>query len=275
MLLHITNRCRMACPHCMDNADPNGPIMSIDTCQRAIAFAKDGGDRLLIVSGGEPTEHPQLYDICRLIAHARLNFSICTNGMFMGDPKKEWTFEKVTQLRGYCGSQLYTNPKWYRLHRQTLAKYESNRPKYERWKVLLDTSEIRAMKDIGRARDNPQALAEAESSPYHNSCLSACLTLAQTTTPKDFFDLMFMQTRFCTPLIDCAGNIHLSESWLCPSVGNVNTDPFESIWLKMRQFRPCGGCLGCKRYLTEDTPKMVAARRLLGQSAKEGNANGD
>ena len=60
----------------------------------------------------------------------------------------------------------------------------------------------------------------------------------------------------------------LSESWLCPSVGNVNTDPFESIWLKMRQFRPCGGCLGCKRYLTEDTPKMVAARRLLGQSGK-------
>ena len=275
MLLQITNRCRMACPHCMDNADPNGPMMSMDTCQKAVAFAKDGGARLLIVSGGEPTEHPQLFDICRLISHAHLNFSLCTNGMFMGDPRKEWALEKVTRLGGYCGSQLYTNPKWYRLHRQTIEKYESNRAKYESWKILLDTTDIRAMKDIGRAKDNRQALAEAEASPYHNSCLSACLTLAQAANPKDFFNLMFMQTRFCTPMVDCMGKVHMSESWLCPSCGNVNTDSKEAIWLKMRQFRPCGGCIGCRKYLTENSPKMAMARRLLGQAKKEDYADGD
>ena len=173
--------------------------------------------------------------------------------------------EKVSNLNGFCGGQIYSNPKWYRLHNQTVAKWKEIGAKWEAKHFVFDTTDIRGMQDIGRAKGCPEAQKEAESSPYHNSCLTSCLTLVQSADSKEFFRLMLMQQRFCTPLIDFKGDVHMSESWLCPSCGNVNKWDNNMLWLKMRQFRPCGGCLGCKRYLTENTPKMVAARRLLGQ----------
>jgi MoaA/NifB/PqqE/SkfB family radical SAM enzyme len=240
--------------------------MTDETCRNAVSFAKDSGERLLIVSGGEPTDHPRFFDMCRIVSQSGLSFSICSNGMFMGDPKKEWQMEKVANLAGFCGGQIYSNPKWYRLHNQTIAKWNAQAPKWEMLHLHLDTTDIRGMQDLGRAKNCPEAIAEAEASPYHNSCLASCTTLVQSEDSHEFFNLMFMQHRFCTPLIDVAGNVHMSESWLCPSCGNVNTDTRDMLWLKMRSFRPCGGCIGCKRYLTEDTPKMAAARRLLGQA---------
>lgn len=269
MLLQITNCCRMACPHCMDDASPYAPHMTEDTCRNAVSFAKNSGDMVLIVSGGEPTEHPRFFDMCRIISQSGIRFSICSNGMFLGNPKKEWMMEKVCKLQGFCGGQIYSNQKWYRLHNQTVAKWNASRAKWEAYKLLLDTTDIRAMKDIGRAKACPDAMREAEKSNYHNSCLSSCLTLAQASSSHDFFRLMVMQHRFCTPLIDFKGDVHMSESWLCPSCGNVNTDTHDAIWISMRKFRPCGGCLGSKRYLTENSPKMVAARRILGQGSQE------
>lgn len=258
----------MACPHCLDDANPHAPLMSEETCSKAVSFAKYSGDYLLIVSGGEPTEHPKFFDCCRLVSQAGLRFSVCSNGMWLGDPQKELAMEKVARLNGFCGGQIYTNPKWYRLHKQTVAKWKEVGAKWEAMHFVFDTTDIRGMKDIGRAKTCPEALKEAEASPYHNSCLSSCLTLAQSPTPQEFFRLMFMQQRFCTPMVDFKGDVHMSESCLCPTCGNVNKDNFDALWIKMRAFRPCGGCLGCRKYLTEDTPKMAMARRILGQCSK-------
>ena len=154
MLLQITNCCRMACPHCLDDANPNGPHMSEDTCRNAVHFALGIGFRLVIVSGGEPTEHPYFFDMCRIVSQSGLPFSVCSNGMFMGDPKKEWQMEKVAKLKGFCGGQLYTNPKWYRLHRQTLRKWEDSKGKWESMGIHLDTTDIRGMQDLGRAKSS-------------------------------------------------------------------------------------------------------------------------
>ena len=265
MLLQVCNRCRMACPHCLDNATPDGGLMDSRTAHAAVAFAVSSGVPLLIISGGEPSEHPKLLDLCRLVSDSGLRFSLCTNGMWLGDQTLEYRMERIARLTGYCGSQVYTNPKWYRFHVETVNRFNLQSARWQALGFNLDTTDIRAMLDIGRARDNPQALEEARQSPYHNSCLAACVTLAQTATPSDFFSLMTAQGRFCTPLIDWKGDMHMSESCLCPSCGNVNTDTHAALWDSMRRFRPCGGCLGCKRYLTETTPKMIAAREILGQ----------
>lgn len=265
MLLQVCNRCRMGCRHCLDDATPDGGLMESRTAQAAVAFAKSSGAPLIIISGGEPSEHPELLDICRLVSDSGVCFSLCTNGMWLGDQTLEYRMERIARLTGYCGAQVYTNEKWYRLHVETVNKYNLQSDRWRNLGFLLDTADIRGMLDIGRARDNPQALDEARKSPYHNSCLAACVTLAQTATPADFFRLMLAQKRFCTPMVDWRGDVHMSESWLCPSCGNVNTDTHAALWESMRRFRPCGGCQGCKRYLTETTPKMIMAREILGQ----------
>ena len=70
--------------------------------------------------------------------------------------------EKVAKLRGFCGGQLYTNPKWYRLHNQTLRKWEDSKGKWESMGIHLDTTDIRGMQDLGRAKSCPEAIKEAE-----------------------------------------------------------------------------------------------------------------
>lgn len=266
MLIQITNRCRMGCPHCLDDSRPDGGLMYPAVFNAAVHFARKSGEIHLLLSGGEPSEHPLLFEFCRIVSGDGLRFSLATNGMWLGDEEAENRMLLIAHLHGFVGAQIYSNQKWYRLHEDTVSKYSAA---ISRWKPLgfhLDLSEIRGMLDIGRAKSNPAAKEKAASNPYHNSCLASCVTLAQSRSPSDFCYLMLRQGRFCTPMIDWQGNVHMSESWLCPSVGKSVLDPFDEIWAAMRAFRPCGGCLGCKRYLSESTPKMEAARQLLGQS---------
>lgn len=265
MLMQITNRCRMGCPHCLMDSNPLGEMMSEATFRKALSLAVDHGANVMILSGGEPTEHPRLLDFCREINRTSVTFSIATNGMWLGDEEMEGKMEELSRLRNFLGGQIYTNPKWYRLHDVTVRKYKESKDRWSGLKWILDTTDIRAMTDMGRAHLNLQARRETAASPYHNQCLSACVTAAQFDTLFDFFHYMLMQHRFCSPLVDFKGDIHLGESWLCPSIGcNVNVNTAAEIWRAIKAFRPCGRCMPCRRFMEEQTPKMIAARRLLG-----------
>lgn len=266
MMIQITNRCRMNCPHCMDDSRPDGGMMDEATFRNAVAFALAGKDAHVTISGGEPTEHPQFLDFCKIASQAGLCFSFCSNGMWLNDEKMAWRVEKIAKLRGFIGGQIYSNPKWYRLHGETVAAWNAQKNRWSTLRVNLDLTDIRNMGDIGRAKDCEAALAEARQSKYHNFCLVAHLTAAQSSSLVQFFERMTMQMHFCTPMVDWQGNLHMSESWLCPHVGNVNADTPAQIWDAMKKSRPCCKCLGGQRYLAEkDNMKIVLARRILGQ----------
>lgn len=265
MLIQITNRCRMMCPHCMDDARPDGGLMDFNTTfLNALKFAKTCGGMLLL-SGGEPTEHPDFMDMCKEVSKWGFKFSVCTNGMWMFEPNQVYRFERIAKLLGFCGAQIYTNPKWYRLHDKTVRKYEENLRKWTSLKVYLDINEIRGMSDIGRAETCAKAIEETKASPYHNMCLKTHVSAVQCNDLETFTQILMYQGGFCKPLVDWEGNVHASESCLCQSFGNVNTELPGEIFDLIRAGRPCGKCIPCKRYLSEDDPKMVAARRLLGQ----------
>lgn len=276
MLIQITNRCRMGCPHCMDASTPDGGLMDEATFGNALKLAHDCCPSVLL-SGGEPTEHPLFVDFCKRLSRANTPFAIASNGMWLGDEAGEYRFEKIAKLKGFLGAQIYSNPKWYRLHEETVAKYNRNAKRWQDLKVFLDTSEIRNMLDIGRAVSCDAAKKEADESRYHCSCLVAHLTAVQLghlEKEVQMGRLMYLlvgQGHFCTPMVDWRGEFHASESWLCQSFGNVNRDDRYVLFDNLMKGRPCGKCVGCKRYLTEQEPKMVAARRLLGQGefAKE------
>lgn len=255
----------MMCQHCMDDSSPDGGLMDEATFGNALKFAKDGDCQIVIISGGEPTEHPEFFDYCRRASRSGIPFAICTNGMWLGDEQKEYRFERVARLKGFSGAQIYSNPKWYRLHDDTVRKYRGSENRWKPLGIVLDINEIRGMKDIGRALNCEEAMKEVRESKYHNSCLSAHLTAVQTNSIQSFNMAMRMQVRFCSPLVDWRGDVHASESWLCQSFGNVNRDGAEALFEKIKAGRPCGRCLLCHKYLTEDDPKMKMARELLGQ----------
>lgn len=90
------------------------------------------------------------------------------------------------------------------------------------------------------------------------------LAAIQIDDPQEFGIMMMLHRQFCKPSVDCEGNVHMSESRLCPSVGNVNTDNFADIWQRMRAFRPCGHCKQYKKFMESERPVIAAARRMMG-----------
>ena len=281
MLIQLTNRCRMGCPHCLQDSRPDGGLMNETTFENALRLAHDCGCVPVVLSGGEPTEHPRFVDFCRRASQANVPFSVSTNGMWLGDEGGEYRFEKVARLKGFAGAQVYSNPKWYRLHEETVARYSRNAKRWQDLGVNLDTPAIRNMLDSGRAAACEAARKEAAESKYHCSCLVAHLTAVQIThldrwtRPGRLLYLLAGQGHFCTPMVDWRGEFHASESWLCQSFGNVNRDDRYTLFDSLARGRPCGRCSGGRRYLSEDTPEMAMARRLLGQLMEAGRQEGD
>ena len=68
----------------------------------------------------------------------------------------------------------------------------------------------------------------------------------------------------CKPFVDYKGNVHLSESHLCPSFGNVNNNYWLEIFNNLREAKPCCKCALGKKFLESQDIKIQVARNLLG-----------
>ena len=92
ILLLITLRCNFECDNCVTNCNkkqaPSNEIMSLENIER---FIKDTIEcnkkyKIVILSGGEPTLHPQFKEICLMFEkanrenHFASSLMICTNG---------------------------------------------------------------------------------------------------------------------------------------------------------------------------------------------------
>ena len=262
MLIKLTSKCTMMCPHCMEDAQPTGLMMTLDTFKQAVKFGTYIGNEHFVLSGGEPTENELITEMCEWMDMVTgCSFTIVSNGMWLKDETKRQRIEWITRLHKYLGMQVYTHKKWYKDYDYVV----SHKHEYEKYgKVIVDIDSPIFMMDLGRARTNPEAQQEVEKNPYFMSCLNATLTAIQIAEPQMFGITMMLHRQFCKPSVDCEGNVHMSESRLCPSVGNVNTDNFSDIWQRMRAFRPCGHCKQYQKFIDSPRSDIAAARSVLG-----------
>jgi len=93
--MEITNACDYHCPICFSSADDNSPAWFLAPDQveiRAQRFKKAGG-KFLTLFGGEPSLHPELCDIIRIIRKLGLYAILATNGLSISrrpDLLKKW-----------------------------------------------------------------------------------------------------------------------------------------------------------------------------------------
>ena len=108
MLLRITEKCRMECPHCLVCATPDGKHMSRDLFVKSLEFLDRLGAKCLVISGGEPTDHPMFFEFMDIVKHGlREVFVIITsNGMFLDDDS---FVEKMYEITG-DGIEDFENP---------------------------------------------------------------------------------------------------------------------------------------------------------------------
>lgn len=264
MLIQITNKCHEGCAHCMDCSSPNGEHMDFSTFKQAIKFGAFLGCSIFVISGGEPTEHPQFLELCqyldKYIGKNKLQalISVTSNGTWF--PDKINMVMQLSKLHSYVGMQVYTNPKWYK-SADFILKHKEELNALP--KITVDTTDIRNMQDLGRAKSCPEAQAEIAKNKYHMSCLNSHLLFRQINTVQKLKKLV-RPGLMCKPLVDFKGDVHLSESWLCPSFGNVNTDYMMTIFNNMRNAKPCCKCSLGMKFLESQNPNIIAARDLLG-----------
>lgn len=263
MLIKLTNQCTMGCPHCMEDAKENGEMMTLDTFIQAIRFGDYIGRSLFILSGGEPTENGYIADMCNWFDTYTImcKFSIASNGMWLKDDVKRKHVEQITKLHTFAGMQVYTHKRWYKEYEYVV----SHKSEYEKYSgIVVDIDSPIFMRRLGRAIINADACKETEKNQYFMSCLNYTLMAIQEKSPKWFGKRLDLFSLFCTPSVDCYGDVHMSESRLCPSVGNVNTDGFEEIWNRMRKFRTCGHCYEYNKFIKSERDDIKMARIVLG-----------
>ena len=260
MILHITNRCHGGCSHCMQCSTSGGGFMDYGTFSHALSFARYCNVKAICVSGGEPTEHPMFLEYCQRIDRVGIAFSVCSNGMWVDDAEKTEAVKKALSLKCCVGMQVYSHPDFYAVYDRMVSVD---------WKVIhrkitLETSPIGNMQDLGHAKTCPVAQRYIDANPYYMSCLNGALVGRQSKDLREFVRVFEGNGKVCKPLIAFDGTIHLSESITCPSVGNVNTDTYTTIWSNIHGFSPCFGCSLSKRFLASDDARIEIAKHILG-----------
>lgn len=260
MLIQITNRCQEGCRHCLQNAMPDGPLMTESTFRKAIEFGRFLKCPLYVITGGEPTEHPQFLEFCkmlnRLISKEAV-FTVTSNGMWYPDQKD--MVEKLSRLKSFAGMQVYSNPKWYKDYDFIMA----HKTEIESINKVSISNETIYMQDLGRACQDKDAQAEVAKNPYFMSCVNGHLLFRQMSSLHRMRGMSPKGT-YCKPMVDYKGDVHLSESCLCPSFGNVDTDLFMQIFSQLRNAKPCLKCAGGKRFIQSVRPDIMAAKAVIG-----------
>jgi organic radical activating enzyme len=79
MYIQITTKCNMTCQHCCYTCGPKGKHMTRDTWQQALSYAAQCSESVAI-GGGEPTCHPEFFDILKQAMDIFYSVWLATNG---------------------------------------------------------------------------------------------------------------------------------------------------------------------------------------------------
>lgn len=263
MLVMVTNRCNEGCRHCLSDCKPEGVDMSLETFNKALEFSFYIGSRFMILSGGELTIHPKWFEMCDLLNERHVPFGLCTNGTWIENHETVTKMGIVKRMKFCTGIQVYTNKLYYKSY--DLIK--SHEKAFKNIGLKIDESPIRAMKDLGRAKNDEECQKLIAESEYHMSCLNTHLAAVQIPVHFKFGNILEMNGFYCKPCVDPLGNIHMSESQLCPSMGNIVNDSFDDIWTKIKSSKPCGACKDFQRFMKSDN--MVEVRKILGYGSSD------
>lgn len=234
MLVKITTQCRMGCSHCMEDAQPNGRHMPISVFKQVLELHVQHGFPFLMLSGGEPTEHP---DFVRIAKAARL-FSpvalVMSNGLWLHDGRCEEYLSLGIRF------QIINDPAYYPV-RVEPVKHKNI--------VVFAEKLIAPVSPIGRAKKNN--LQTGRISPLCFNFRSCIHHLNDFRTAVGYLRHL---GRMCTPSITVDGEIVAGESRFCSPMGNLNSS-MDELTKNAKALR-CSRC-GLVDNLTEEQRKAI------------------
>jgi len=199
MLVRVTTQCAMSCSHCLARSSPQGAHITLETYRRALDVSTELGDSVVMISGGEPTEHPLILELIAEACDRSPLVLVLSNGMFLHDPAR--TAELLTAPAMW---QITNDPRFYP---RRIPEVE-----LEDLKVAY-VYKIPTLVRLGRWQGESNRIGPA------------CYNLRSAVHWYGSFVLgvEFLRSlrKLCTPSIDIDGTIRAGESPDCFALGTM------------------------------------------------------
>lgn len=255
MMIKITEKCTMGCRHCLNNSQPDGKDMNETVLIDSLNFLKKNNiGKLLIMSGGEPTEHRNFDNMMNTLINWCSNnksyisiLTITTNGENIQNNPEQYKgyISRLNEFGTILSFQVSADVRYYTRRIQT-HKRIFREPGF----VLCDNC-IEYIYPKGRALEN--------NIPW-NRISSHCFNVRALS--KQGFDslesiesMLLTKGKYCTPHIGIDGCIKLGESDLCPPCASIYDNP-KDIIEKIQKFK-CSGCDHINKNLPEQYKKFL------------------
>ena len=222
MMIKITTKCSMGCPHCMNDSKPIDNHMSWSVLSDAVEFINKYNSFLLLVAGGEPTEHPEFMDmleyICRNLRRDIIT-TVATNGIWLQDHRD--FVDYIIKTYPLLEFQVTSVPGLYpKLIDKSKPIYS-----YKQYKDRVIVCEkIESMYPQGRALQNGYDWPRTKASKCINPrILEKQMRVKGGSYYKFSSILQEMSSHLlsCTPYIAPNGDVKLGESDLCPTCTTI------------------------------------------------------
>lgn len=233
MLVTITEKCNMGCSHCMDNANPDGQHMTIQTYVRVLGYLQRLNMPIIMISGGEPTLHPNIIEMIKMAQITGIKILLLSNGTFL---ENENLKEKILNLDIMI---QITNDDRY---------YPRKVPIIQRPNIGYE-HRIRTISPFHRAVKNNLNITTRYPPCFNFG--SACCELKNYAVA-----IMYLRKmgKMCTPSIKINGAIAAGESNACSTIGTV-TDSHETLLNNVLSLK-CNTC-GLRDNLDDTHKKAI------------------
>lgn len=248
MYLQITNRCNMDCMHCGYSCGKHGRHMSLATVKKAIKRMKRldrkyGEENAICIGGGEPTLHPDFFEILKLCMDKFSYVWMATNG------SQKATMLRLHAIIRHMDAEYFDN--WR--DRNIIRNKKSNLVvclSLDKWHSDID-EDIKMLwrsqsnynhehRHCYELRDVGYMLSNQGRAKYYS---------IGTKDHKCICDALFFKAN---------GNIHICGCEHSPIVGTID-EGFNSYWNKARDLMDdeLDGALGtCYKTIKKNHPKF-------------------
>lgn len=276
MLIRVTNKCNEKCTHCMVNSTPDSPHMEWGTFLKAVSFAKKFKVKVILLSGGDPFLHPEIF---KMIRHINDNLKyphmilMASNGWWIEDKGMTSRIEKILDTDQVQSIQISTHKKYYPNYEWTMkhkydflnigCHFEADWQGEGSKGIQISSSLVYA----GRAR-NIMNEDDVKGLPGCLNYVSYALSAPTVgiNSAEQLIDFAMYRCHMCTPVIDVDGKIKLSENCHCPAIWDLNDGfPDSRKFLRLCQaFIPCNACKALKNLSDRQAAGLDLNRVSLG-----------
>jgi hypothetical protein len=254
MLIKVTNQCGMGCSHCMEESTPKpGQHMTPEIFEKALLMTRRvegaawalGIPPLILLSGGECSEHPDIVKVIEAVIAQGLVPLLITNGMWLGNPE----LREAILVPGRTIFVQVTNDS--RFYPTVPPKFDDERVMYvDKLTHLIPLGRAlrkKGLADMGLPLKNAPSSFNLRSATRKFGSIEGAVAMLRARSAMG-------QSGQCIPSVSHEGHVMAGESRSCFKIGTVDSSNEELTQALINM--QCNNC-GLVDNLTQEQKRAI------------------